>query len=257
MTYTAPSEDLLLRLEKVSLRFTVTVNRPRTWRGIFTGLPRGRRATREVAALDGVDLTIRRGDRIGVIGRNGSGKTTLCRVISGIFEPTEGRLIHENAKYGGVRAAFGSEVGFEPDLTGRANVRLLRSVLLPEVFFTAADYDEIRDFSGLGEFFDVPVRRYSAGMQRRLALTLLTCRPAGILVMDEATGGADAAFQARFQGRLLGLLTRCGASVLVSHDTRQLLEFCNRVLVYEGGKIVFDGPPKEAIGYYLSRFSSG
>lgn len=187
-----------------------------------------------VRAVDGMSFSIRDGERIGLLGHNGSGKTTLLRALSGIYEPTSGRLDIE----GSVTSLLDIATGFDTDATGDENI-LLRGITMglsrkrirPHV-------DEIAEFSGLGEYLKLPVRTYSSGMMMRLAFAISTSVGSDILLMDEWLSVGDDEFRERASERLTHLMNRSAIVVIASHDKKMLARTCSRILHVSHGKIV-------------------
>lgn len=186
-----------------------------------------------VRALDGIDLDIREGERIGLTGHNGSGKSTLLRVLAGVYEPTEGRL----EVCGRVASLLDISIGMDVEASGLENI-FLKGLLLG---FSRNDIqrkvEEITDFSGLGEYIDMPVRTYSSGMVMRLAFSIATSIEADILLMDEWLSVGDADFVKKAEDRLKSLIHRTPILVIASHSKEILQEVCSRVLRLEGGRI--------------------
>lgn len=199
-------------------------------------------------AVDNVNLTINRGDRIGVLGHNGSGKTTLCRCLSGMLVPTEGKV----ETHGEVRPIFNTTISVLPELTGRENAQMLALLLFPEM--TEEERDQLvkegLEFAELGNFLDVPFKSYSRGMQARLCLSIITAKPCDLLILDEVFEGADQAFQKKISKRTLNLIQQSGAVVLVSHFPEHVEMSCNRVIIMEKSRIVFDGGVEEGVRIY-------
>ena len=187
-----------------------------------------------VRALDGIDLDIREGERIGLTGHNGSGKSTLLRVLAGVYEPTGGRL----EVHGRVASLLDISIGMDVEASGLENI-FLKGLLLG---FSRNDIqrkvEEITDFSGLGEYIDMPVRTYSSGMVMRLAFSIATSIKADILLMDEWLSVGDADFVKKAEDRLKSLIHRTPILVIASHSKEVLQEVCSRVMRLEGGKIV-------------------
>lgn len=187
-----------------------------------------------VRALDGIDLEIQEGERIGLTGHNGSGKSTLLRVLAGVYEPTGGRL----EVHGRVASLLDISIGMDVEASGLENI-FLKGLLLG---FSRNDIqrkvEEITDFSGLGEYIDMPVRTYSSGMVMRLAFSIATSIKADILLMDEWLSVGDADFVKKAEDRLKSLIHRTPILVIASHSKEVLQEVCSRVMRLEGGKIV-------------------
>lgn len=199
-----------------------------------------------VQALRHLNFDLEDGDRVALIGGNGAGKTTLLRVLSGIFEPTHGRLFSS----GRVSALLSPSVGLDPDSTGRENI-ILRGIYLgihPREM--RARVDDVAEFAELGSFIDLPVRTYSAGMMVRLAFAVSTSVPTEILLMDEWLSAGDAHFLARAQERIANFVRNSKIMVLASHSMSLIEEWCNRGILLEQGQIAASGPIREIVALY-------
>lgn len=185
----------------------------------------------EVTALTGLNLTLRAGDRLGLIGHNGSGKTTLLRALSGAYEPDEGQI----EVRGRIAALLDLSLGIDPSATGVDNIRLRGRIAGMSSKEIEEKMDEIAAFSGLGPFLAMPMKTYSAGMQARLAFAVSTAVEADVLLMDEWISVGDSDFKQLAHKRLLGLVERAGILVLASHDHELLRLYCNKVMRLEGG----------------------
>jgi homopolymeric O-antigen transport system ATP-binding protein len=212
---------------------------------------------RDFWALRDVSFGVAPGEVVGVIGRNGAGKSTLLKLLSRITEPTCGSAQ--------IRGRVGSllEVGtgFHPDLSGRDNVYLNGAVLGMKRREIAAKFEEIVDFSGVRDFIDVPVKRYSSGMYVRLAFAVAAHLEPEILLVDEVLAVGDKEFREKSLGRI-GEVARAGRTVIfVSHDLSSVATLCTRGFVLEQGRLAFDGAVGDAVERYLddapSRFADG
>ena len=202
-----------------------------------------------VRALHDVNLEIRRGDRVALIGHNGAGKTTLLRTMAGIYRPTRGQLVAEGRRV----PLFDVGLGFDSDASGYENIvlrGLLMGVSRREI---ESKVDSIAAFSGLGKFLELPVRTYSSGMAMRLIFSIATSIDADILLMDEWIAAGDEAFLSQADKRLHELIDRSHILVFASHAVNLLQATCRRAVVLEGGSIVFDGPLEEALQRYSKR----
>jgi lipopolysaccharide transport system ATP-binding protein len=187
-------------------------------------------------ALDGIDLDVARGERLGIVGRNGAGKTTLLKLITGNFAPSAG-VVHVN---GTVQALMQTGLGFHPEFTGHEN---LRSALLYNGLSRgelAAAIEDVVDFAELGEFIDQPLKTYSLGMQSRLMFAAATAVRPDVLIIDEVLGAGDAYFSAKSAQRMHKLAASGCTLLLVSHSMQQVLQFCERAIWIETGRIVQD-----------------
>ena len=201
----------------------------------------------EIWALKDVSLEVREGEVLGVIGPNGAGKSTLLKILTRITTPTSGRAE--------IRGRVGSllEVGtgFHPELTGRENVFLNGSVLGMKRREIQDKFDEIVEFSGVKQFIDTPVKRYSSGMSVRLAFAVAAHLEPEILLVDEVLAVGDAEFQRRCLGRMEDL-SESGRTVLfVSHQMQAVAQLCDRVILLQSGGLVLDGPSGDVVAHYL------
>jgi lipopolysaccharide transport system ATP-binding protein len=185
----------------------------------------------EVTALKGLNLELRAGDRLGLIGHNGSGKTTLLRALSGAYEPDDGQI----EVNGRIAALLDLSLGVDPSATGLDNIRLRGRIAGLSAREIAGKMDEIAAFTGLGPFLAMPMKTYSAGMQARLAFAVATAVEADVLLMDEWIAVGDAEFQKLAHKRLLDLVERAGILVLASHEVDLLRLYCNKVMRLDGG----------------------
>lgn len=198
-------------------------------------------------ALENINISIQKNERVGIIGRNGAGKSTLLKVISGILKPTQGFVEVD----GTIQPLIEIAAGFNPEFSGRENIYLNGYMLGFTDKQIKEKEKEIIEFSGLEEFIDVPVKYYSSGMAVKLAFTIATSIEPEILVFDEMLSAGDAAFFQKAQDRIKSLVDKAKAVVIVSHDLNLIKTFCSRVLVVDHGKVVFDGNPIAAVQVYL------
>ena len=236
-----------IRLDRVSVSFPIYDAKSRSIKKrVLAAAGRGRIGTSEanhvvIRALDGVSVKIEHGDRVGLIGRNGAGKTTLLRVMAGIYEPPSGTVEVE----GRVAPLFDIGMGMDPESSGYENI-LLRGLFLglrkAEI---RAKVDEIADFTELGEFLEMPLRTYSAGMFARLAFAISTSIDPEILLLDEGIGAGDEAFLEKAKQRLDALINRARILVLASHSDELVRKLCNRAILMENGRVVTSGPTDE------------
>jgi ABC-type polysaccharide/polyol phosphate transport system ATPase subunit len=200
----------------------------------------------EVRALEGVSLEVRRGERVGILGHNGAGKSTMLKVLAGIYPPTTGTRIVE----GRISSLFDITLGFEPEASGWENIKF-RSYLQGETPATLKGHvQEIAEFSELGDFLDMPVRYYSAGMMVRLAFSISTAIEPEILLIDEALGAGDLNFQQKARTRMREMMSKAQLIVMVSHDLNALADFCDRLIWMDHGQVRQVGPPDEIIPAY-------
>ena len=189
---------------------------------------------------------MQKGETIGLIGRNGAGKSTLLKIISGIMKPTEGSVECR----GNVVPMLELGSGFDMDLSGRENVYLNGAILGYTKPFLDAKFQEILDFSELGDFINIPIRNYSSGMLARLAFSIAAVVKPEILIVDEILAVGDAQFQEKSKRRMMELMGGGTTVLLVSHDIEQVKELCQRVVWLEHGRVREIGDAKEVCGAY-------
>jgi len=195
-----------------------------------------------------LNLTLNKGDRLGIIGVNGSGKTSLCRCITGMYQPHSGEV----NLYGEVRAIFDTAIGIQFELTGRENAYLLGKLIYPHVQNLKTIIEEALDFSELDHFLDTPFKHYSKGMQMRLCLSVISALPSDILILDEVFDGADLFFQEKIAQRVMNMIKNSSTVIFVSHSPQQIKLVCNRIIVLNENEKVFDGAVDDGIDFYTS-----
>ena len=198
-------------------------------------------------ALNGVSFEISKGEVIGIVGSNGAGKSTLLKVISGILRPTEGSVSLE----GNVVPMLELGSGFDFDLSGRENIFLNGAILGYSESFLKEKYDDIVEFSELGEFINIPVRNYSSGMIMRLAFSIASQVVPDILIVDEILGVGDAAFQEKSYARMVELMGHGTTVLLVSHNIEQIRRLCDRVIWLDHGQVKAVGETQEICDAYM------
>ncbi|MGH3939631.1 MAG: galactan export ABC transporter ATP-binding subunit Wzt/RfbE [Pseudonocardiaceae bacterium] len=202
-----------------------------------------------IEALRDITLSLRHGDRVGLVGHNGAGKSTLLRLLSGIYEPTRGsaRIV------GKVAPVFDLGVGMDPEITGFENI-IIRGLFLGMTRKQMeARTDEIAEFTELGDYLSMPLRTYSTGMRVRLALGVVTSIDPEILLLDEGIGAVDAAFLEKARDRLTALVERSGMLVFASHSDEFLIELCSSGIWLDQGKIRQQGKLQAVLDHYKGR----
>ncbi|MFD5091978.1 ABC transporter ATP-binding protein [Amycolatopsis thailandensis] len=199
-----------------------------------------------IEALRDISLSLRDGDRVGLVGHNGAGKSTLLRLLSGIYEPTRGtaRVV------GRIAPVFDLGVGLDPEVSGHENILIRGLFLGMSRKQMAKRVDDIAEFTELGDYLHLPLRTYSAGMRVRLALGVVTTIDPEILILDEGLGAIDAAFLAKARERLVDLARRSGVLVFASHSDELLRELCTTALWMDEGRIRAHGSLDEVLATY-------
>jgi ABC-type polysaccharide/polyol phosphate transport system ATPase subunit len=205
-----------------------------------------RHSTVVIRALDGIDLELEDGDRLGLIGHNGSGKTTLLRVLAGVYSPGAGLAEIE----GSISSFTDITLGMDPESTGWENI-IFRCVFMGLSFAEAKRRSPaIAEFSELGAYLDLPTRTYSTGMYLRLAFAISTSIEPDILVMDEMIAGGDLPFMQKAIQRLHEVIGKANILALASHDLEMIRSICNKVVWLEHGTVKAFGPPEVIVTGY-------
>jgi len=209
---------------------------------------RGTAATSTIWALKDVSFDLEEGKVLGIVGRNGAGKSTLLKILSRVTEPTKGTVT--------VRGRVGSllEVGtgFHPELTGRENIYMNGAILGMKRAEIDSKFDEIVEFSEVGQFIDTPVKRYSSGMYLRLAFAVAAHLEPEILVVDEVLAVGDAEFQRKCLGKMSDVAQQGRTVLFVSHNMSAILRLTQEAIVLKKGQLIKRAPTAEAVDFYLS-----
>jgi len=243
-----------IELERLSLVFRVRQNRRIPLKDFIVKqmFRRSINPYMEIRALENINLTIREGDRLGIVGHNGAGKSTMLKLLAGIYPPTRGtRTVR-----GQISSLFDLALGFEPEGSGWENIAY-RGYLQGETPKTLrAKLDDIAEFSELGEFLNSPVRHYSSGMLVRLAFSVATAIDPEILLVDEVLSAGDLAFQKKCRKRMEDMIAKAHLIVMVSHDLEALARFCNRAIWLDHGQIRLAGATGEVVSAYSEAMNS-
>ena len=243
----APSSSLPAAIQtreigvRYSLRFTKKTTLQRSFVNLFKHEPAD-----DFWALRDVTFKLVHGESLAVIGPNGAGKSTLLQVLAGIISPSEG-TVEVN---GLISSLLTLGAGFDQDLTGRENIRLAGAFLGLQGGDMAQRTPGIIEFADLGPFIDAPLRTYSSGMRARLGFSIATSVDPDILLLDEVLATGDETFRAKSKARVVGLVRQAKGVVFVTHDMNWVVEFCNRAILLEQGRIVAEGDPAEVVAIH-------
>jgi lipopolysaccharide transport system ATP-binding protein len=224
--------DSLIKLEGVT-KIYPRVHKPRERLQAFTSLLFGREPTNGATVLSDINLDIVRGQSLGIIGENGAGKSTLLKVLTGVIQPTHGRVM----VHGNIAAMLELGAGFQPDFSGMDNVRMKASLMGLSNAELSERLDEILEFADIGEYIHEPVKHYSSGMVVRLGFAVITaCRP-DLLITDEVLAVGDESFQKKCIRWIEQFLKRGGTLLLVSHSMYVVQKLCHKALWVHGGRV--------------------
>ena len=241
--------DALIEIKNATLRFRIYRNRtPALKEKVIRTLSRKTAADEiiEFDALKALNLSIKGGDRLGIIGLNGAGKSTLLKMIVGIYPPQQG-VVHVKGK---VTPLIELGTGFDHELSGRENIYLNGALLGRSFKQMRTLEDAIIEFSGLEEKIDMPIKYYSSGMMGRLAFSIGTIMEPEILLVDEVFSTGDAQFVEKARSRMVQMISKSSIVVIVSHSMDHIIQFCNRVIVLNKGVVVAEGDPTDMVNYY-------
>ena len=236
----------MIEVNHVSLCYRMPAERVSGMKEFLVQALQGKLQYKEFWALQDVNFSIEKGEVLGLVGANGAGKSTMLKVISGILKPTKGAV----TVHGNIVPMLELGSGFDMELTGRENVFLNGAILGYSEDFLKEKYQEIVDFSELGEFIEMPLRNYSSGMITRLAFSIATVVKSDILIVDEILSVGDAAFQKKSKNRMMELMSGGTTVLLVSHSAEQITEMCSRAIWLEKGKMKMIGPAADVCRAY-------
>ena len=197
-------------------------------------------------ALKDVSFKVKKGDRLGVMGFNGAGKSTLLKTVAGVLKPTMGSVRVE----GVIAPMLELGAGFDPNYSGRENIYLYSATMGFSKRFIEERFDEIVEFSELGGFIEAPLKSYSSGMKARLGFAIATSVKPDVLILDEVLSVGDAAFKAKSEKRLMGLMGDGVTVLYVSHSTAKISKICNKGLILTNGSLVAQGNADEISELY-------
>lgn len=233
-------------LDHVSMKFNLSKEKTDSLKDYVIKLIRRELHYNEFWALKDISVSIDKGDRVGILGLNGAGKSTLLKVIAGVFKPTEGTV----ERHGKLAPLLELGAGFDKEYTGGENIFLYGAVLGYSKKFIEEKYDEIVEFSELGNFIDVPVKNYSSGMRSRLGFSIATVVSPKILILDEVLSVGDARFRRKSEKKITDMFDSGVTVLFVSHSLAQVKRLCNKAMILDHGKLVGYGDIEEMAPIY-------
>ena len=236
----------MIEIRNVSVVFKRTTEKMTSLKEYFINSLRKKIRKEQFVALEHIDVIIKKGEIVGLLGLNGAGKSTLLKVISGIIKPTTGEV-----KLSGKMAPLIElGAGFDPELTGRENIFLNGSLLGFSKKELKERIEEIIEFSELNEFIDVPLKNYSSGMYARLGFSIATIYDPEILIIDEVLSVGDFHFQEKSLNKIMEMIGKGTTVLFVSHDIEQVKKLCEKVIWLEKGRIKVIGESKKICEEY-------
>ena len=230
-------KPITLKVDHVSMRFNLDSEKIDNMKEYVIKLIKGQVHYDEFWALKDISFELHKGERLGILGLNGAGKSTLLKVISGVYRPTEGKVI----KKGVVAPLLELGAGFDMQYTARENIYLYGAVLGYKKEFIDSKFDEIVEFSELQKFLDVPLKNYSSGMRARLGFSICTAVEPDILILDEVLSVGDAKFRKKSEARVMEMFDKGVTVLFVSHSIQQVKMICNKAMILKEGKMLSFG----------------
>lgn len=245
-------DKIYVELQNVNLYYSAMSFKNRSLKSSLFSFFRQAQKYTDIHALKNVSATIKKGERVALLGRNGAGKSTFLKMLAGLYP------IHSGTRFvqGEIRPMLELSLGFESEATGRENI-LYRGLMLglsPNVI--NKQVEEIIAFSDLGEYIDYPIKTYSTGMLVRLAFAITTSLHGDILLIDEIIGAGDYAFMQKAKKRVVKIVEKAQILFLATHDLGAAKEFCNRGILLEKGIILYDGAIDDAVDAYRKNLES-
>ena len=239
--------EIAISVEHLSMEFKVSKDKIDTLKEyIIRTIKRNKVPPKKIRILNDLSFKVYKGERLGVLGFNGAGKSTLLKIISGIYEPTEGE-IKINGK---IAPLLALSAGFDKNYSGKNNIYLNGAFLSMTEDFIDEHYDEIVEFSELGESINYQVKNYSSGMKSKLGFSIATTIKPDILIIDEILGVGDIKFKKKSNEKIKSMMEEGVSVLLVSHSLKQIKEICDRCIWIENGKLVMEGETKKVVKAY-------
>lgn len=243
---TGVKDNTAIKVKDVGMRFNLNQERVDNLKEYVIRFVKRDLRFEEFWALQDISFDVKRGERLGVLGLNGSGKSTLLKVVSGVLKPTTGNVVTR----GKVAPLLELGAGFSKEYTGKENIYLYGAVLGYTREFLDEKFDEIVDFSGLGEFIDVPIKNYSSGMKSRLGFSIATAVEPDILILDEVLSVGDKRFRKKSEKKIMDMFDKGVTVLFVSHSLEQVERLCDKAIILEGGHLVAKGPVEKVARVY-------
>ena len=241
----------MLNINHVTMNFRMVNDKIDSLKEYIVKLLQGKLVYNKLTVLDDITFSVGKGEVIGIVGRNGAGKSTLLKIISGVLQPTSGQV----ETFGNIVPMLELGAGFDAELSGKENIYLNGAILGYSEHFLCEKFDEIVEFSELGDFIEMPIRNYSSGMMARLAFSIATVVNPEILIVDEILSVGDVGFQNKSRARMMELMGGGTTVLFVSHSLNQIREMCNRVVWLENHKIYLMGETQSVCDAYQKFWS--
>ena len=241
-------KETVIELKDVGIKFNLSQEKVDSLKEYVIKLLKKELMYNEFWALRNVSFSIKKGERLGILGLNGAGKSTLLKIVCGVYKPSEGTVTHK----GVIAPLLELGAGFDPQYTGRENIFLYGSVLGYSRKYLEEKYDEIVEFSELKKFIDVPLKNYSSGMKARLGFSIATIANPDILILDEVLSVGDAKFRKKSEKKVMDMFERGVTVIFVSHSLAQVKRLCDKAIILQNGTLVAEGDVESVAEIYES-----
>ena len=247
-------KDIAIKVEHLTMEFKVSKDKIDTLKEyVIRTIKQNKKRKEKVRVLEDITFNVYKGDRIGILGFNGAGKSTLLKILAGIYEPTHGKIIIN----GKVAPLLELGAGFDKNYTGKNNIYLNGAFLSMDEKFINEKYDEILEFSELGEYINYPVKNYSSGMRAKLGFSIATLVDPDILIIDEILSVGDIKFRKKSSEKLRSMMKSGVTVLLVSHSISQIRDICDKCIWIENGHLIMEGEANEVCDAYVKTAKSG
>ncbi|MBR4447318.1 ABC transporter ATP-binding protein [Methanobrevibacter sp.] len=244
----ALESGVAIKVEHLTMEFKVSNDKIDTIKEyVIRTIKRNKGETKTVKVLDDISFTVNRGEKLGILGFNGAGKSTLLRIIAGIYEPTEGDITIN----GKIAPLLELSAGFDKNYSGKDNIYLNGALLSMDKEYLDSKYDEIVEYSELGDYINFPVKNYSKGMKAKLGFSIATLIDPDILIIDEILSVGDIKFRKKSGEKINEMMAEGVTVLLVSHSINQVRRICDRCIWIDNGKLIMEGPADEVCDAYV------
>lgn len=238
--------EIAVELNNVGIKFNLSQEKVDSLKEYVIKFLKKELMYNEFWALKDISFSVKKGERLGILGLNGAGKSTLLKIIAGVYKPTEGTVMHT----GVIAPMLELGAGFDPQYTGAENIFLYGSVLGYSKSYLKEKFDEIVEFSELEKFINVPLKNYSSGMRARLGFAIATIADPEILILDEVLSVGDAKFRKKSEQKIMEMFDRGVTVLFVSHSLEQVQRLCNKAIILDHGRLVANGNVNDVAEIY-------
>ncbi len=239
-------KDVAISLKNVSMTFNLNKEKVDNLKEYVIKFITRKLEFKKFYALQNIDIEVKKGDHLAILGLNGAGKSTLLKTIVGVYKPTEGTV----EKCGVIAPLLELGAGFDPNYSGKENIYLYGAILGYDRNYIDKKYKEIVEFSELGHFIEVPIKNYSSGMKARLGFSIATAVAPDVLILDEVLSVGDAKFRKKSLAKVKSMFEDGVTVLFVSHNIEQVKSICNKAVLLEKGRIIASGSIDEVIPVY-------